>query len=244
MNILIFTTSEHTKEVFIEHLIPAGHTVYHTEFEWDVISQMLLHSIDLLVVDLDRLESDKALKIVEEVKNHSEERIKKGICLLYRHEIEKSQLTKFLRAGVAGYISAEVPEDQFAAMIEQNWERLRGVPVQRRYVRASLNADFPEERVEVWMPIEDRIEPLMALATDVSAGGIAIKLLEWPNEMELSIGEHISQMKFNLMDHTCIVDAVIVGVERPFVALRFTSLSEEDLNELSHFIFLRLSHFI
>lgn len=244
MNVLIYTPSEHTREIFIEHLIPAGHTVYHTELEWDVVNQMILHDIDFLIVDLDRLERKTALKVIQEVKTHPKKRIRKGICLLYRHDIQKSELTQFLRAGVTGYISSEIPEDKFAAVIEQNWERQRSVPPERRFARAVLNPDIIEERVEVKMPVEDKIKPIDAVATDISAGGIAIKILDWPDGLEITKGYSVTQMTFTLIDYVCHANAVVVEVKKPYVALRFTALSDEDIHELSHFIFLRLSHYI
>ena len=241
MNVLIFTQSYYVRKTYVNALIPMGISVTHSESSTGILEKIQVKVADLVILDAIQENYDDMFPIVSDIKNNENEDIRKTGVIMLISGITKDYLVKALHLGVIGFIKNNASEDTISKYVIEIYGKIKGAPPERKFVRVSLNTEKEAERVGVKFRSPDNQQLLLGVARDISAGGIAVELVGTYNHDALLSGTEVKNMQFILNGKDVIADAMIMAYQKGFIAFRFTSLSQQDKEIISQFIFEKIS---
>lgn len=244
MNVLIYTQSYYVRNLFINALYPRGISLLHAEHSDNILSIIKQRNIEVIVFDLIQEDYIKVFTIMNEIKNSTDEDIKKVSIILLIGNIDKQNLIKAIQFGAVGFIKSNAREETIAEYIIEIYKKTKGVPPERKFVRVSLNADDPNERIGIKFRSTINSHLILGLIKDISYGGIAVELVGSFPPDSIQVGMEVKNMQFILDGKDMFVDGVVVAYQRNFCAFRFVNLTQQDKETICQFIFQRVSsHF-
>lgn len=241
MKVLITCQSNYVLNNFIGALIPKGIELSHVPQLDKVPEKLLTEKIDILVIDAIHGDFQPVFKLMRFVKSHSEESVNKVAILLLIGGIDRQSITEAVQTGAIGFIKSNSAGDAIVNYIMDIYQKVRGVPAERKFVRVSLDITDPNERIGVKFrsPVNSLL--IMGLIKDISFGGLAVELVgTFPSE-SIAPSLEIKNMLFILDGKDVSVDAAVVAYKQSFCAFRFTDMSSSERDSISQFIFARMT---
>lgn len=242
MNILIYTQSYYVRKNFVNALIPNGISLFHSENIKDVVTKISSKPIDIVLFDVINENYEEPFRVMTAMKNSPSEKVKKIGIIMLIGTIDKKSLTQCLQLGASGFIKSDSSQDFIAKYIMQTYEKLEGTPPQRKYIRVTLSTEHEEERIAVKFRSPKNMQLIMGVIQDISAGGIAVELVGTYDPEAIEKGTEVMNMQFILEGRDVIVNAVVVAYQQNFCAFRFTSISHQDRESISQFIFEKIEN--
>jgi len=244
MEILIVTQSFYVRNHFVNIFYPRGVTVYHTDNTEQLLEKLRLYpGIELVFIDVIHEEFAQALDMLAKIKAFSVTQNRRIFSLLIYVAIDKSIAARAIENGCVGFIKSNTNGDELFLYTMQLYQKLKGTPPERKYVRISLDPSNPNERIGIKFRSPINSQLLVGVIRDISFGGIAAELVGMFPPESLSVNAQISNIQFMLEDRDVYADATVVAYDyrKRFCALRFTYLSHEDQEILASFIFNRVA---
>lgn len=240
MNIIIYTQSYYVRNAFVNALIPNGISLFHSESMEDLIQKMSSRPIDMVVLDVIQENFDEAFKLMGAIKNNASEAIKGiGIVMLIG-TVDKARITKCLQLGAIGFIKSNAEGDTISKYIIQLYQKIKGVPPERKFARISLDITNESERIAVKFRSPLNMQLIMGVIMDISAGGLALELVGTYDAEAIAKGMEVANMQFILDMKDVLTNAVVVAYQKNFCAFRFTYISVPDRETISQFIFSKI----
>ncbi len=240
MKVLIYTESYYVRKTFVNALIPQGISLYHVESLDKLGESILEHDVDIVVFDVIQENFRDVFIPMGQIKNGSMLGDKKIGVILLIGSVDKAAITQALQLGALGFIKSNAGEEVIANYITQIYEKSKGAPPERKFVRVSLDVTDASQRVSIKFRSPANMQLLMGAIKDISAGGIALELVGTVEEGAIEVGMEVSNMQFILDTRDVIANGVVVAFQKRFCAIRFTSMSPVDRDVLSHYIFERI----
>ncbi|QJR22922.1 hypothetical protein BREVNS_2172 [Brevinematales bacterium NS] len=244
MEILIVTQSFYVRNQFVNTFYPRGVTVYHTDNAEQLLEKLRLYpGIEFVFIDVIHEEYAQALDILAKVKAFAVTQNRKIFALLIYVAIDKSIAAKAIEHGCVGFVKSNVGGDDLFLYTMQLYQKLKGTPPERKYVRISLDPSNPNERIGIKFRSPINSQLLVGVIRDISFGGLAVELVGMFPQEALAVNTQITNIQFMLDDRDVYADATVVAYDyrKRFCALRFTYLSHDDQEILASFIFNRVS---
>ncbi len=244
MEILIVTQSFYVRNQFVNTFYPKGVTVYHTDNAEQLLEKLrLCPNIEFVFIDVIHEEFAQAFDILAKVKAFAVTQKRTIYALLIYVVIDKAIAAKAIENGCVGFVKSNVSGDELFLYTMQLYQKLRGVPPQRKYVRISLDPSNPNERIGIKFRSPINSQLLVGVIRDISFGGLAVELVGMFPQEALAVNVQISNIQFMLDDRDVYADATVVAYDyrKRFCALRFTYLSNDDQEVLASFIFKRVA---
>ncbi|URA09952.1 PilZ domain-containing protein [Thermospira aquatica] len=244
MEIVIVTQSFYVRNQFVNTFYPRGVTVYHTDNADQLLEKLRLYpNIEFVFIDVIHEEFAQALDILAKVKAFAVTQKRTIYALLIYVVIDKTIAAKAIENGCVGFVKSNVSGDELFLYTLQLYQKLRGAPPQRKYVRISFDPANPNERIGIKFRSPINSQLLVGVIRDISFGGLAVELVGMFPQEALSVNVQISNIQFMLDDRDVYADATVVAYDyrKRFCALRFTYLSSEDQEVLASFIFKRVA---
>ncbi|MCX7882862.1 MAG: PilZ domain-containing protein [Brevinematales bacterium] len=244
MEILIVTQSFYVRNQFVNTFYPRGVTVYHTDNAEQLLEKLRLYpGIEFVFIDVIHEEYVQALDILAKVKAFAVTQSRKIFALLIYVAIDKSIAARAIENGCVGFVKSNVGGDDLFLYTMQLYQKLKGTPPERKYVRISLDPSNPNERIGIKFRSPINSQLLVGVIRDISFGGLAVELVGMFPQEALNVNTQITNIQFMLDDRDVYADATVVAYDyrRRFCALRFTYLSHDDQEILASFIFNRVS---
>ncbi len=240
MNVLIYTPSYYVRKAFVNALIPNGINLFHSESVEDMIQKISSKEIDMVVFDVIQENYDEAFKVMTGIKNHNSDRIKKIGIIMLIGSVDKAKISKCLQLGAIGFIKSNAEADAISRYITGLYEKIKGVPPERKFARVSLDIMNESERIAVKFRSSLNMQLIMGVIKDISAGGIAVELVGTFDAEAIKRGMEVTNMQFILDFKDVLANATVVAYQKNFCAFRFTFVSPPDRETISQFIFSRI----
>lgn len=240
MNVVIHTQSYYVRKSFINALIPIGISLFHSESVEGLIQKISSKPTDIVVLDVIQENYDSAYKLMTAIKNHASEAIRKiGIVMLIG-AVDKVKIAKCLQLGAIGFIKSSAENEAIAKYITGLYEKIKGVPPERKFTRVSLDITNESERIAVKFRSPENLQLIMGVIKDISAGGIAVELVGTFDQEAIKNGMEVTNMQFIIDGKDVLVNAIVVAYQKNFCAFRFSYVSQPDREIISQFIFSRI----
>lgn len=242
MNILVYTQSFYVRKTFINALIPVGISVFQTDHLSTLFHSVRKNSIEMIVFDVIQENYEEIFPELIKIKQGTEEGLPEKIGLLMLiGTVDKTQVTRALQLGVIGFIKSNASEETISKYIIEIYQKIRGIPPQRKYARVTLNTSLESERIGIKFRSSLNMQLILGVIKDISAGGIAVELVGTFDQAAIENGMEVKNMQFMLDTRDVLVNAVVVAYQKSFCAFRFTHLSQQDREAMSQFIFDKIS---
>jgi len=241
MNVLIFTESAYVRKNFVSSLIPNGLSAFQVEKSEDILIRMEEKNADIIVYDAIQENYSEVFEVMDKVKTKEEKNGKHIGQILLISSVDKNFIAQALKHGARGFIKSNASGEVLTKYIIEIYEKIKGVPPERKFARVSLDTTSQAERIGVKFRSPVNLQLIMGVIKDISAGGIAIELVGTFDESAIKTGQEIRNIQFILDRKDVQVDAVVVAYKKNFCALRFVNLSSSEQNTISDFIFEKIS---
>lgn len=240
MKILVYTQSIYVRKSFINGLIPNGISVYHSENIQEMVGKLSKLVPDVVVFDVINENYDDSYRLMTAMKKSPSEKIKKIAIVMLVGNIDKKNLTKMLQLGAVGFIKSGTDEDSIAKYIINAYQKVKGAPPERKYVRVTLDTSMESERIAIKFRSPVNMQLIMGVIKDISAGGLAVELVGTYDPEAIKQNMEVKNLQFILNTRDVVVNAVVVAYQRNFCAFRFTGLTQGDREIISQFMFERI----
>lgn len=241
MNVLIFTQSYYVRNTFVNALIPKGIDLYHAEHADSLIDKLNSHPIDAIAIDVIQGNFDSVFNLVRIIKGSDKEEIKKIAVILIIGSIDRESITAAVQSGVIGFIKSSATEDFIANYVMEIYQKVKGVPAERKFARITIGATNASERVGIKFQSPVTNQMIIGVMQDLSFGGMAAELVGTFSPESVAVGIEVKNVQFILDGKDIVLDGVVVAVQKNFCAFRFTNMSPPVRETIAHFIFERLS---
>lgn len=241
MNVVILSQSYYVRNSFIGALIPRGILLYHVEHKDHLIEAIQKHEADVVVLDVIQEDFNDIFVLMREVKSHTSEIVKKAAIILLIGAIDKQNVTRAVNQGAIGFIKSNTSEDVIGAYIIDIYQKIKGAPPERKYVRVSLDVSNHNDRIGIKMRSPINSQLIMGVIKDISFGGLAIELVGTFAADSLATGVEIKNMQFIIDSKDVFVDGVVVAYKQNFLAIRFVNMPVQEREIISQFVFQRMS---
>ncbi len=238
MNVLIYTQSNYARSTFVNALFSAGITLYHTEHSDNFINDIQRHSAEIAVLDVIKEDFDAIFELVKQIKNHSSPEVNKTGIILLIGSIDKQTIESAIQYGVIGFIKSNATEEFVNKYIMDAYQKVRGVPPERKYVRVKID---PDDRIGIKFRSPVNSQLIIGQIKDISLGGIAVELVGSFPADSISIGSEINNMQFILDGKDIFIDGETVVYQKNFCAFRFKNMAAEIRGAISQYIFKKIS---
>ena len=241
MNVFIYTQSYYARNTFVNSLIPKGISLYHAERPESLLEKMNTLHCDIAVLDVIQEDYATIFNLVKEIKTNASENIRNSAVVLLIGTIDKQYITLAIQIGVIGFIKSNAKEEYISNYIIETYKKVKGAPPDRKYVRVSVNSSNPNERIGIKFRSPVNSQLIIGLINDISFGGIAVELIGTFPPDSLATGLEIKNMQFILDGKDVFVDAVVVAYTNKLCAFRFTDMTNQVQESISHYIFQRIA---
>ena len=234
MNIMIYTLSNYTRNMFVNALLPAGITLYQADLHENLIGKMERLSPDIVVLDAIQENISDIVELVKVIKNHPADNIKKAAAVLLICNIDRQDILLSIQAGVIGFIRSNSSMDYINKYLVSVYQKVRGAPPERKFVRVpyTVNISFRS-------PASSQL--IIGKIRDFSIGGIAVELGDRISAPSMDAGMFVKNMQFILDGRNISVDGIVVTNCSRLCGFRFFNISPEIKEIFSQFIFKRIS---
>ena len=241
MNVFVYTPSYYVRNTFIHSLIPKGISLFHAERPEILIEKMLSQKADIVILDLIQEDYNSVFSLTKSIKTHASEDVKKIAVILLIGTIEKQYISLAIQLGVVGFIKSNASEEFISNYIVGTYQKVIGTTPERKFVRVSIDASNPNERVGIKFRSPVNSQLIIGTIKDISFGGIAVELIGSFPEDSLASGQEVRNMQFILEGKDVFVDAIVVAFQKKFCAFRFVDMSNQVREIISLYIFDRIS---
>ncbi len=241
MKVLIYTQSYYVRNIFVTSLIPSGIGLVHVENSDALFNKIQTEKPDLIVMDVVREDFDEVFALIKNIKGMEKEEIKGIGIILFIGGIEQKYITSAIQLGVIGFIKNTSSKKFITQYLIKAYEKLKGVPPQRKFARVSLDPNNPNDKIGVKFRSPVNLQLIIGVIKDISYGGIALELVGTFPEDSIAVGMEIKGVQFMIEGKDIDVDAVVMAYQKNFCAFRFINMSNDVQETLAHFIFQRLS---
>ncbi len=241
MNVFIYTQSYYARNTFVNALIPKGISLYHAERPESLLEKMKTMQCDIAVLDVIQEDYSIVFNLVKEIKTNAAEQIKNTAVILLIGSIEKQYITLAIQIGVIGFIKSNASEEYVSNYIIDTYQKVKGTPPERKFVRVSVDTTNPNERIGIKFRSPVNSQLIIGLIKDISFGGIAVELIGTFPPDSLAPGAEVKNMQFILDGKDVFVDAFVVAYQNKFCAFRFSDMSNQVQESISHYIFQRIA---
>jgi DNA-binding NarL/FixJ family response regulator len=242
MNVLIYTQSYYARNTFVNALIPKGITLYHIEHSEDVIKKISADKPEIIVLDVIQEDYASTFELIKEIKSNPSEEMKKIPVILLIGGIDKQSITAAIQVGVVGFIKSNATEEFVSNYISEIYQKMKGIPPERKFVRISMDSNDPSRRVGIKFRSSVNSQLIIGVMKDISFGGIAAELVGTYPPESIAVGQEIKNIQFILDGRDLYVDAVVVAYkDNKFCAFRFSDMPNAVKETISHFIFDRVT---
>lgn len=241
MNVLIYTQSYYCRNSFVNSLIPKGIALYHAEHADGLLEKLSAHKTDIAVLDVIQGDYEGIFNIVRMIKASDIEEVKKIAVVLIIGTIDRQSITAAVQAGVIGFIKSNASEEFISNYVVEIYQKVKGVPPERKFVRVSIDTGNPNERVGIKFRSPVNSQMIIGLIKDISFGGMATELVGTFPPESLTVGMEIKEIQFILEGKDILIDGIVVAVQKNFCAFRFTNMSPQVREIICHYIFERMS---
>ncbi|OHD53627.1 MAG: hypothetical protein A2Y33_06815 [Spirochaetes bacterium GWF1_51_8] len=242
MNILLYTPSIYVRKTFINALIPIGISVFHLDHLAMLFDTIRKNQIEVVIFDVIQENYSDIFPELIKIKQGTEPGLPEKIALLMLiGSVDKTQISRALQLGVIGFIKSNASEETISKYIPEIYQKIKGIPPARKFVRVSLNTLMESERIGVKFRSAVNLQLILGVIKDISAGGIAVELVGTFDPAAIENGMEVKNMQFMLDQKDVLVNAQVVAYQKRFCAFRFTHLSQQDREAISQFIFEKIS---
>lgn len=241
MNVLIYTQSYYCRNSFVNSLIPKGIALYHAEHPDDLVEKLAAHKTDVAVLDVIQGDYDGIFNVVRAIKASENEDVKKIAIILIIGNIDRQSITAAVQAGVIGFIKSNASEDFIANYVAEIYQKVKGVPPERKFVRVSIDSANPNERIGIKFRSPVNSQMIIGLIKDISFGGMATELIGTFPPETLGVGLEIKEIQFILEGKDILIDGIVIAVQKNFCAFRFTNMALPVRETICHYIFEKMS---
>ncbi len=239
MNVLIYTQSNYSRNIFVSSLIPAGISLFHTDHSENVINKIQQILPEILIIDAVHQEDfDAVFELVKQIKNHASENVKNTPIILLIGAIEKQAIISAIQFGVIGFIKSNADENVIYKYIMDTYQKVRGIPPERKHVRIKID---PNDRIGIKFRSPVNSQLIIGQIKDISFGGIAVELAGTFPEDSLSVGAEVKNMQFILEGKDIFIDGIVVAYQKKFCAFLFEGMTKEIRGTISQYIFKNTS---
>jgi hypothetical protein len=237
LKVLIYTQSD----TFADALFHMGITLYRSKNPGDLIDKIQKYFPEIVVLDFTNEDSTATFKLVNQIKDHPDEKIKKTAIILLFGSIDIGNISSAIQAGVAGFIKINAAADLIYDYITTLYQKVRDVPPERKYVRIQID---PKERIGVrfWSPVN--LILIVGRIKDISFGGIAVELVGTYPADSLAIGTELKSMQFVLDGKYVFIDGVVAACLEKFCAIQFRDITPEIKEIISRYIFEKICLYV
>ncbi len=192
--------------------------------------------IGAAILDID----NKELEGFELLKHIREKPETKHIKIVVQtFQSNREFVVQLAELGVHGYLLR--PYDK-----EQATKRLKSVVVapeagqkdMRQHIRV---APDPDELLRLHFKMPGNTSSITGKIRNISMGGVAVEILNLPENASLEPGDHISRLNFSLGSTALSPSGAVVIFKEKLLALHFGPFSEEEKNALARYIYRRLT---
>jgi DNA-binding NarL/FixJ family response regulator len=241
MNVLISSQSNFVRNNFISSLIPYGIVLSHSEHMDEVPEKLITQSFDIVILDAIHEDFQPIFQIMKLIKGHPEEKVRKVAILLLIGGIDRQNITMAVQSGAIGFIKSNATDEVIVKYIMEIYQKVRGVPPERKFVRLSLDITDPNERIGVKFRSPVNSQLIMGLIKDISFGGIAVELVGTFPPDSIAPSLEIKNLLFIIDGKDVSVDAAVVAYKQNFCAFRFLDMPAQERDTISQFIFARMT---
>ncbi len=238
MYVLICTQSNYARNIFVNSLIPAGITLFHTEHSDNVINKIQQLQPEILVLDAIQEDFEGVFELVKQIKNHTSENVKNTAVILLIGAIDKQEIANAIQCGVIGFIKSNAEENTIYKYIMDVYQKVRGVPPERKHVRIKID---PNDRIGIKFRSPVNSQLIIGQIKDISFGGIAVELAGTFPPDSIAIGSEIKNMQFILEGKDVFIDGIVVAYQKKFCAFLFEGMTKEIRETISQYIFKKIS---
>jgi DNA-binding NarL/FixJ family response regulator len=222
MNVVIHTQSYYVRKAFIDALIPNGISLFHSESVEGLIQKISSKPTDIVVLDVIQENYEEAYKLMTAIKNHASEAIRKIGIIMLIGAVDKVKIAKCLQLGAIGFVKSNAESESISKYIQGLYEKIKGVPPERKFTRVSLDIMNESERIAVKFRSPTNLQLIMGVIKDISAGGIAVELVGTFDQEAIQNGMEVTNMQFIIDGKDVLVNAIVVAYQKNFCAFRFS----------------------
>ncbi len=238
MNVLLYTQSYYARNIFVNALLPAGITLFHSEQPENVINDIQRHHPEIVVLDVIKEDFAAIFKLVKEIKNHASGEVNKTGIILLIGTIDKQTISNAIQYGVIGFIKSNATEEFVYRYIMDVYQKLRGIPPERKYIRVKID---PNDGIGIKFRSPVNSQLIIGQIKDISFGGIAVELVGSFPPDSVTVGSEIKNMQFILDEKDIFIDGEVVACQKNTCAFRFKDMSTEIKETVSHYVFRKIS---
>jgi len=243
MKVLLYTQSYYVRNIFVTSLISQGIYLIHVENPEALLQKIESEKPDLVVMDVIREDYEEVFALVKNIKSSTREEIEKIGVVLLIGTIDRHYITSAIQLGVVGFIKSNATSEFISSYLISIYQKLKGVPPQRKFARVSLDPNNPAEKIGVKFRSPANSQLIIGVIKDISFGGIAVELVGTFPPESLAVGMEVKDIQFMLEGKDISVDAVVVAYQKNFCAFRFQGMGNDVRDAICYFIFQKLSGF-
>jgi len=244
MKVLIFTLSNYILDILVDFFIPSGITPFYGEGEESIIQKIHTNKIDAALIDLNRENFDYATRIIQRIRTHPYEEVKKCAIVLYIEGVSKELVAKALSLGACGFIKRNTPKDEAVNMLMEACKRMTGKYPDQKHIKIKLNPEIAPEDVAVKFISPKTEQSILGIMREMSIIGCIIEIKGDYVTTGLEKGMIIENIKFLLLGKEVVVDTILAAYANRKAALLFHHMSRETAHDISQYIFRKLANLI
>ena len=191
--------------------------------------------IEGAIVDLDSHEIE-GKELVEELRGSESTHSIKVIA--HTVQSSKESVVKMVELGVVGYLLKPYNEEEVYTKLKSILAKSESHNPQRKHIRVKPD---PEELLRVSFRVSGHPQLFTGKVVDMSVGGMALELLNPPDEGILQSGTALSKMQFTLSSRQFTTAGKVILSKGSFLAMRFDSLNAGEKTSLARYVFKRIS---
>ncbi len=244
MNILIYSQTNFLVEKLVDIMIPRGITPYHMDSRSQLSIRLQESHPDLILVDINKENYESALKLIASLPAHQDDMHFPVKAVMLTRSVSDETIALGLKAGALGYVRNEATQNDLIQYLLRACEKLQGRPPVLQFTRIILDPDKDNENLAVRFISESSGKSILGTVHDLSAGGLVMRLKGNFDTQDIVTGMIIENAHFILLSHEVVVSAQVRAFQQDMCALRFKQVSEQDMHEISQFIYMKLSRLI
>ncbi len=190
--------------------------------------------IEGAIVDIDSQDVD-GIKLIEEIRASYSHANK---IIIHTIQSNKDFVVRMVEMGVVGYLLKPYDEEEIFSKLKAILAKIESHNKQRKHIRVKPD---PEEMLRLHFRLPDYPHLIAGKILDISIGGVAIELLNPPEEDILKSVARIARIQFTLSGKQFSPAGQIILQKGNFLALRFITLNTSEKTRLARYIFKRIS---